>query len=159
MLRIDRPDSPTFRAVPGLHQIAIVGEGCAKEGMTVHIIRAYLQAEPAFEAFGGSVLMRVVTVFRRLVFPDIHIGSLQILVNGRSVYHQIVYDREFTQGPNLYVLSLQIPQERFTGEGRLSVDYHGAGPADPLKAGAFPADACGRFSIGVNDVIVIVNIT
>ena len=57
MLRIDRPDSPAFRAVPGRQQIAIVGEGCAKEGMTVHIIRAYLQAEPAFEAFGGSVLM------------------------------------------------------------------------------------------------------
>ena len=73
MLRIDRPDSPTFRAVPGRHQVAIVGEGCAKEGMTVHVIRTYLQAKPAFEAFGGGVLMRVVPVFRRLIFPDIHI--------------------------------------------------------------------------------------
>ena len=96
MLRIDRPDSPAFRVVPGRHQIAIVSEGRAKEGMTVYIIRAYVQTEPAFQAFGSGVLMRVVTVFRRLIFPNIHIGLLQILVNGGSVDHQIVDDREFT---------------------------------------------------------------
>ena len=155
---VEGSDPAIFGSVPGSHQVAIISEGRAKEGMTVHVIWAYLQAEPAFEAFGGGVLMRVVTVFRRLVFPDIHIGLLQILMNGGSVYHQIVNDREFTQRPNLYVLSLQIPQERFAGEGGLFVDHHGAGSADPLQAGAFPADACRGFSIGIDDVIVIVDI-
>lgn len=147
---VEGSDPAILGSVPGSHQVAIVGEGRAKEGMTVHIIRAYLQAEPAFQAFGGCVLMSVVTVFRRLVFPDIHIGLLQILINGGSVDHQIMNDRKFTQRPYLYVLSLQIPQERFTGKGGFSVNHHGASPADSLKAGAFPADACCRFSIGVD---------
>ena len=70
---IEGSDPAILGSVPGSHQVAIISEGRAKEGMTVHVIRTYLQAKPAFEAFGGGVLMRVVPVFRRLIFPDIHI--------------------------------------------------------------------------------------
>ena len=70
---VEGSDPAILGSVPGSHQVAIISEGRAKEGMTVHVIRACLQAKPAFEAFGGGVLMRVVPVFRRLIFPDIHI--------------------------------------------------------------------------------------
>ena len=62
MLRIDFSDSAAFGAVPGSHQIAVVGESGAKEGMAIYVIGSNLQTESAFQTFGRGVLLGVVTV-------------------------------------------------------------------------------------------------
>ena len=158
MLRIGRPDLHAHGAVPRSHQIAVVGESRAEEGLTVHVVGTDFQAEPALQTFGHGVLMGMVTVRRRLVFPDVHAGLLQVLMNGGPVHDEVVDDREFPQGTDLYLLSLQVPHERIAGERWSSVDHHGARAADTLKAGTFPADSGRLLPIRIDDVIVIVDI-
>ena len=97
-------------------------------------------------------------VRRRLVFPDVHAGLLQILMNRASVHDEVVDDREFAQRADLYHLSLQVPHKRIAGEHRPSIDHHGARAAHALKAGAFPADPCRPLPVRIDDVIVIVDI-
>ena len=60
MLRIGRPDLHAHGAVPRSHQIAVVGESRAEEGLTVHVVGTDFQAEPAFQTFGHGVLMGMV---------------------------------------------------------------------------------------------------
>ena len=49
MLRVEGPDAPAFRAVPGRDQVAVVGKGRAEEGTAVYVVRTYLQAQSALQ--------------------------------------------------------------------------------------------------------------
>lgn len=82
MIRIEFPDLFSLRAISGGSQIAVIGESSAEKGMAVHIIRAYLQAKAAFQAFCRGALMCVISIFGRLIFPDTYICLLQVLMDG-----------------------------------------------------------------------------
>ena len=116
MVGIDFLDSAAFGAVPRSHQIAVVGESSAKEGMAIHVVWTDLKAEPAFQAFGHGILMGMVSACRGLVFSNAYVGLFQILVNRGSVHHQVVDHREFSQRPDFYLFSLQVSHKRFAGK-------------------------------------------
>ena len=109
MIRVDLPDLLFFCAVPGRRQETVIGKNRSVESTAIHIIRAYLQAQSTLEALCRGILMRVITVGGWLVLPDVYGFLLQILLNGRPVHNQIPDDLKLLQGPNLDLLSFQIP--------------------------------------------------
>ena len=151
-------NNPNKELTAKLYAIVREFENSTVEGIAVHIIRAYLQAQPALQAPGRRIVVRMIDVRLRLVFPDIYILLLQVLLYGRPVYNQIMDNHEFPQRPDLDLFSLQVPEEGFTGERRCLVDHHRASAADSLHAGAFPADPRCPLSVNIKDVIVIVQV-
>ena len=144
--------------VAGIDQIAVIGEGRPVEGVAVDIIRAYFQAQAAFHALGSGILVGMVFVRGRAVFTDVGIGFLQVFLDGGTVYGQIDDSRELVQGFQHDFITFQIPQEGFTGQGRDTVDDHGAGPAYTLHARAGPGDPFADFALRIDRVIMVIQI-
>lgn len=69
MFRVDLSDLLRLCAVPVRSQVAVIGENRAVKSIAVHIIRAYLQAQPALKAPGRRIIMRIIDVCLRMVFP------------------------------------------------------------------------------------------
>lgn len=114
MFTVTLCDLLRFGLVSGGNQIAVIGEDRAEEGVSIHVVGAYLQAQPALEAFSRLilVLMFLFSLFcthllRRLVFPNIHIGLSQIFMDDRPVYDQVVDHRKFLQGTDRDLVSFR----------------------------------------------------
>ena len=137
-------------------EVALVGEDRTEELTAGTVVGTYFQAKSAFQTLGYGVLMCLLLWIACGDLLQIGLRPVQLFVNDAAIHDQICHHGEFAQWLKNQGVALEVIHEGSAGKGGNAVDHHRAAAAHRLHTAAFPADPGGGVSVGIKQIICII---